>query len=100
MAFNNSANRVTLKGWVASELVSTTPYSVEFTIAVPRKVAQGERNYPDFLTVYANKTDVCSFCKSYLKQNTPIVVRGEIRKFYGGDIKICSDDITVSTKRK
>lgn len=100
MAFNNRGNRVALWGWVSSNISSPTDYAVEFTIAVPRKTAQGERTFVDQLTVYANQRAVCDFCKTHLQLNMRISVKGEIRKFYNGDIKICSDDITVSTNKK
>lgn len=98
MAFNNPQNRVTLKGFVKSEMKDVTAYSIEFDISVPRKPAQGERQMTDLLSVYANKSSVIDFCKSHLKLNTPVIVKGEIRRFYNGKIHICSDDISIKSK--
>lgn len=98
MAFNNSQNRVTLKGFVKSEMKDITNFSIEFDLSVPRKAASGERQMTDLLSIYVNKSSVIEFCKSHLKLNTPIIVKGEIRRFYNDKIYICSDDISVKSK--
>lgn len=100
MAFNNIANKVSLKGYVSSDVEQATEYAVEFNITVPRKAAPGEKRFFDVFTVYVNNPIVCSFCQEHLKKSITITVKGEIRKFYNGDIKICSDDIQLSSKRK
>lgn len=100
MAFNNNTNRVNLKGYVLSDVEQTNEYSVEFQIAVPRKAAPGAKVYSDIFTVYVNNSAVCTFCKEHLKKSVTITVKGELRNFYNGDIKICSDDIQLSSKKK
>ena len=100
MAFNNTGNKVVLKGYVASDIIGVTDYSIEFELGVPRKSAVGERTMVDYLTIYANRKEVISFCKQHLRLNSNIVVKGEIRKFYNQEIKICSDDITLSSRSK
>lgn len=100
MSFNSTANRCTLKGYVSSDIVKVTDFSIEFIISVPRKSAQGMKTQTDDITVYVNKKEVCGFCQAHLKRSAPIIVKGEIRRFYDGNIKICSDNISLSSKEK
>lgn len=100
MAFNNMGNKVTLKGYVSSEISQVSDYAIEFSISVPRKTHQGECTYSDSLTVYVNDYDTCQFCKTHFFKSLSIVVKGEIRRFYNGDIKICSDSIAILSRKK
>ena len=95
MSFNNQLNRVSLTGYISSELISNNSYSIEFLISVKRKGKPGEKTFTDTFSVYVSKPDTIAFCKAQLKQNMPVQVKGELRNWVDKSVKICCDEIIL-----
>ena len=100
MTFNNSGNRVRVTGFISSDITSQSAYSIEFKLAVPRKAKRGEESFNDVFTVYANESSTITFAKNHLKKGSVVIVKGELRTFNKGTIKICSSDITITSVSK
>lgn len=100
MIFNNSANKVRLIGFIVGEIKSSNAFSVEFSLAVPRKAKRGEQSFNDVFSVYVNESSTIYFVKNHLTKGSVIVVKGELRTFTDKSIKICSSDITISSQTK
>lgn len=88
MTFNNSGNRVRLNGFITSDIETTSAYSIEFRLAVPRKAKRGEQSFNDVFTVYANESSTITFVKNHLKKGSVVIVKGELRTFSDKSIKV------------
>lgn len=102
MIFNNSSNRIKVVGFILTDIVSVSPFAIEFDIAVSRKAKRGEESVNDIFRVYSNENSIISFARSHLKKGTVVCVKGELRTF-GEEkktVKICSSDIAISSSAK
>ncbi len=99
MKFANQNNKVRINGYVASEITKNC-YNTEFTIGVARKTSGGERGYSDYFSVYINDPATMNFVVTHLKKGASIIIKGELRNFKDGSIKICSSDITLPSTKK
>lgn len=97
MAFNNPANRANLTGYILGELQQINEYSIEFQLCVKRKGKPGEKTYSDTFTVYVSNANTVTFCKTQLRANLPVQVKGEIRIWNDKSIKICCDEIILKS---
>lgn len=97
MAFNNPANKCNMTGYIVGDINQVNEYAIEFLLRVKRKGKPGEKVYFDTFTIYVSNTNTVAFCKTQLRANLPIQVKGEIRIWKDNSIKICCDEIILKS---
>lgn len=97
MNFNNPNNRCTLTGYICSEYIENeTNTTLELKIGIERKSeVTGAKKFADYFTVYVNKSQMIALLKTLAKKGSVITVKGEVRNWKDGSVKICADSIIV-----
>lgn len=91
MKFNNSNNRITIRGVVTSD-ISESSNSISFDIKVIRP-SSGVKQAYDIFTVYINDIEKIRNCKANVVKGVALQVKGEMRKFYDDKWRLCVDTI-------
>lgn len=97
MSFNNPDNRCNLTGYIVGDLQSVDDSSLEFKLNVQRKTKPGGKVWYDTFNVIVYNKNTIAFCKNQLRSNMTIQVKGEIRNWYDGTVKICCEQITIKS---
>lgn len=95
MPFNNKNNRITIKGFLSSELqpVENNDYSITFLVKVARPAASGKRTYYDEFCIYCADRQNVNNCKANLTKGMSVKIVGELRVWYDGTYKICASNV-------
>ncbi|WP_178182326.1 hypothetical protein [uncultured Ruminococcus sp.] len=95
MAFNNKNNRITVKGFLSSELkeIPNASFALTFMIKVPRNSEKKKRVIYDEFTIYVCDIKNATLAKTNLTTGVSVKVTGELRVWHDGTYKICANDI-------
>ncbi|MFT3950668.1 MAG: single-stranded DNA-binding protein [Oscillospiraceae bacterium] len=94
--FNNPANRCIMKGYLVTDIqpYQDTDYAITFDIKVERPHQAGKPNYTDTFTVYVADKQNVNNCKAYLTKGMSVSVKGEMRVWNDGAMKLCANTVT------
>lgn len=95
MPFTSKNNKITVKGYLSSDLLPTeNDYAITFKIKVARPAEAGKRPFYDEFSVYVADRQNVSNCRANLTQGMSVSVTGELRVWYDKTYKICANKIT------
>lgn len=91
MPFNRQNNRITIKGFLSSDIETdkTNSYAITFKVKVARPADSGGRVFYDEFTVYCSDRQNISNCTSNLVKGMSVKITGELRVWVDGTYKIC-----------
>ena len=95
MAFTNKNNKITVKGFLSSNIteVPNSIYALTFMIKVPRPAQQDRRIIYDEFMVYVCDNKNATNARANLTTGVSVKVTGELRIWHDGSYRICANDI-------
>ncbi|WP_295211614.1 hypothetical protein [Ruminococcus sp.] len=95
MPFNSKNNKITVKGFLSSELIDVpnASYAITFNIKVPRPAETGKRVFYDEFMIYACDRRNVTNAKANLTVGVSVKITGELRVWHDGTYKICANDL-------
>lgn len=95
MAFTSKSNRITLKGYLSTDIVSSpdNDYAIEFTLRVARPHVAGKKSHYDDFTVYISDRQNVNTARSNLQRGMSVSVTGEMRLWFDKTYKVCVSKI-------
>ena len=94
MAFNNKNNRITVKGFLSTDIKPCeNGYAITFNLKVARPTEAGKRPFYDEFTIYVCDRQNVANCSANLTQGMSVSVKGELRKWYDNSYKICASEV-------
>lgn len=95
MPFNNKDNRITVRGIVYSNIdyVENNNYAITFQVKVMRPAEVGKEQRFDIFDVYACDRQNVNKVLNNLTRGLGVSVKGELRVWFDGTIKICANKI-------
>lgn len=91
MPFNNKNNKITIKGFLSSDIQAdeSNSYAITFTVKTARPADSGGRVFYDEFTVYCSDRQNVNNCKANLTKGMSVKISGELRVWVDGTYKIC-----------
>ena len=91
MAFYNKNNKITLKGFLVTDIVSDeqNDFALIFDMKVARPHEAGKREYYDVFTIYVADRQNVAMCRANLIKGMSVQVVGELRKWFDGSYRVC-----------
>lgn len=95
MAFNNKDNRITVKGIMYSnvELAGNSNFAITFKVKVMRQAEVGKEQKFDIFDVYVADKQNINNVNNNLTRGLGVCVKGELRVWFDGTLKICANKI-------
>lgn len=95
MPFNSKNNKITIKGFLSSDITEDEKnnYAITFTVKVARPADSGGRVFFDEFTVYCSDRQNVSNCKANLTKGMSVKISGELRVWNDGTYKICVSSV-------
>lgn len=94
MAFSSKNNRITIKGYLTSNVEDYDDYAITFNVKVMRPTEQGKRPFYDVFTVYVCDKQNVGNCRNNLVKGSSVSVTGELRVWVDGSYKICANKVS------
>ena len=93
--FNSKNNRCKLIGFLVSDITQSKDYEnvIEFKLRVNRPLVSNKPQYYDEFIIYVSDRQNVSICKECLKRGRGAEVKGEMRSWFDGTIRLCASEI-------